>query len=1126
MQGSHPPVTPILEEARIEEKRCRWLKVAEIYADRLHTSHDLSTKAEALDRIGHAYFRASLQARGSEQFRRNVHRAIVSYRKARTQLMRLGDDGRSRAVRSSAMIVYLRFWLAREPSAKKRFVDDSWSLSKRAMKSFDKSHDSLGFAETFAVLSPAVPALLHTKWDAVERRAIFDEALEYGRRAIELLSPIGDKQALVKVYVRMALFIDTSREERGVVAEQEALDEEGRGYWRRALQIDKELALSELPRPPDGFYHLFDNEQGQKIWEECLTVAQRHRDSFGIGWLCDQLAGSAFWKALRPEDTRQCVKLAEKSLRLAERAGKIYSWFNYTAPRPGVLWAHSPYAEHFMQLSWFGIDPEKRRLLLTKSHLESVELLRLAQRTLFTKARAYAHHIASKARSELAELEANPVRKRRLMREALQNRKIACSIIDQTQPASLWTRGVYLTYSAQVKRNLAEMEESPGARKILLLDAVQTKRRALELCKKYVESMARSKNHPLYGAIARQYADYGETLTFTYDTLGGERHLADAANAFMEAIAWAAESGSQRGLAAYYWMASRAHDRLQDYSKAAVEFTRASKIYETLTRKVAFGHLYRDRIKYLMAWAKIEEARGSHTRLEYEKAAESYLKAADIFKSIPRWDFLELYYRAIGTLEDAEALSRLGEISKTIRLFEESIVILRDAKARLQTSTTRQDPLEEKNLIARLAMEPIADYCNARVFIEEARRAENQEDRHIAYMKFREASERLKKASSASHSVEERREFAYLASLAEGWGLMTLARIENSKQLFESARRKFEKAWTLGYNQNSRLLAKAYSSFCMGTEAADTFLSTLCSEDFETANRHLTIAVDCFKQSGFRIAHKQADAMRRLLAAKFQSIHVGVAGRVGRSPIGPITFPAPGRWGGSPSGFPDTAIEASIMAEGNDCAPGENIGIVVQVGNLGSKSVRLVRLDDAIPEGTEIIEAPPFTKVHGSSLLMDGRKLDPSSVLKIPVVLKVGPRGLVLMRPRLLFVDASRQVEMALQPKILAGFRTLKFLANEFILDSKVKQLAPAYAGWRTLMDLVSGLKVPRSYVYGDHRYGRRYGKHVEALLKSELVEVRLFPGERGRGGQITKVRISSDNDLVRQYTGTTKVPN
>jgi len=62
-------------------------------------------------------------------------------------------------------------------------------------------------------------------------------------------------------------------------------------------------------------------------------------------------------------------------------------------------------------------------------------------------------------------------------------------------------------------------------------------------------------------------------------------------------------------------------------------------------------------------------------------------------------------------------------------------------------------------------------------------------------------------------------------------------------------------------------------------------------------------------------------------------------------------------------------------------------------------------------------------------------------------------------------------------------------------------------------MDLVRDLGIPRSAFYGP---GGRDGAVIVELEKRDLVERKIFPEERGRGGAITRIRVAYENPPVR----------
>ena len=90
--------------------------------------------------------------------------------------------------------------------------------------------------------------------------------------------------------------------------------------------------------------------------------------------------------------------------------------------------------------------------------------------------------------------------------------------------------------------------------------------------------------------------------------------------------------------------------------------------------------------------------------------------------------------------------------------------------------------------------------------------------------------------------------------------------------------------------------------------------------------------------------------------------------------------------------------------------------------------------------------------------------------------------------------------------------RVFNFLANEFIRDYMQRRLFVEKAGWRTLVEIAQGQKISKSGLYRNRR--RALGE----LERRGLVEARFFPGERGRGGKILRLRVSYDKESVKHY--------
>jgi hypothetical protein len=58
-------------------------------------------------------------------------------------------------------------------------------------------------------------------------------------------------------------------------------------------------------------------------------------------------------------------------------------------------------------------------------------------------------------------------------------------------------------------------------------------------------------------------------------------------------------------------------------------------------------------------------------------------------------------------------------------------------------------------------------------------------------------------------------------------------------------------------------------------------------------------------------------------------------------------------------------------------------------------------------------------------------------------------------------------------------------------------------------------MKIPRSAVYGSQG---RSGPVLVELERRGLVELRIFPRERGRGGAIKKIRVAYENEIVKRF--------
>jgi KaiC/GvpD/RAD55 family RecA-like ATPase len=88
------------------------------------------------------------------------------------------------------------------------------------------------------------------------------------------------------------------------------------------------------------------------------------------------------------------------------------------------------------------------------------------------------------------------------------------------------------------------------------------------------------------------------------------------------------------------------------------------------------------------------------------------------------------------------------------------------------------------------------------------------------------------------------------------------------------------------------------------------------------------------------------------------------------------------------------------------------------------------------------------------------------------------------------------------------------FLVKCFIEDYMVSKLPMEQSGWRSRIKIVHSTKVTQVSLYG---WQGREGTVFRELLSKGLVETRIFPRERGRGGEVVKVRIAYDKEPIKR---------
>jgi adenylate cyclase len=93
--------------------------------------------------------------------------------------------------------------------------------------------------------------------------------------------------------------------------------------------------------------------------------------------------------------------------------------------------------------------------------------------------------------------------------------------------------------------------------------------------------------------------------------------------------------------------------------------------------------------------------------------------------------------------------------------------------------------------------------------------------------------------------------------------------------------------------------------------------------------------------------------------------------------------------------------------------------------------------------------------------------------------------------------------------------RLFEFLKDAYAKDDEVLRAPLDRCGWRSLVQIAEGTGSAANTLYGK-RPGQ-VGPDLQDLITGGLVEMRYFEGERGRGGEVMRFRISEPRSMVQR---------
>jgi len=226
--------------------------------------------------------------------------------------------------------------------------------------------------------------------------------------------------------------------------------------------------------------------------------------------------------------------------------------------------------------------------------------------------------------------------------------------------------------------------------------------------------------------------------------------------------------------------------------------------------------------------------------------------------------------------------------------------------------------------------------------------------------------------------------------------------------------------------------------------------------------------------------------------------------------------------------FEHANIQAHLTAS-EQVVVGEELEIQLDLVNVARNFGLLVRAENVVPSGFKAVKLPEQYELLNGSLNLRGKRLDPLKVETLKISIEAIDTGTVYLCPKVVYTDEtgnfrvcrSEAIQVNVHPPLIFKFKTdaakmvFDCLIQAFVEDYMKRKLVIQEAGWRSLVQIAKNSGVSLRSVYGT---AKRRGSAISELERRGLIETGIFSGKRGRGGKITKLRISYAKETIKRY--------
>ncbi len=239
--------------------------------------------------------------------------------------------------------------------------------------------------------------------------------------------------------------------------------------------------------------------------------------------------------------------------------------------------------------------------------------------------------------------------------------------------------------------------------------------------------------------------------------------------------------------------------------------------------------------------------------------------------------------------------------------------------------------------------------------------------------------------------------------------------------------------------------------------------------------------------------------------------------------------------------FEHVNIQANLMVPAK-VVDDQIFEVRLDLVNVSRGHGSLVRVEGITPRELKVVAMSKGCIMRDGSIELKDTRLEPFGVTTVKLSLQSKKFGVFKFNPQIIYVsdlgetkisktqsisisvtspplhsglENTAQIEQGkIEFKSEASWKVFDFLVKSFKEDYIRGKLPQERSGWRTFMDIVKLGKVSKYSIYGSS--GGR-GQAIVDLEKQGLVEIRVFTGERGRGGKVFKVRVALEKEVVKR---------